>query len=242
MYTPTLEVWKHNDKRLPLTVKREPPSKAFCDSMKEVQISPIGMVKNGKDWILAYGNKRIAAARINKQDILVFVFKDVPIDEIPKLTAYENMHRSDNEITDFLSIRELLRQPGATYETCAKSLGISVSRVKAIESKWHKVPQWVLNAVYAGEIAPSTAKRIGGLKPSVQKKLEKNYDPEIGITAGMISETQDVVIKDLMQTLISEPPKIFNIRILDLIEEALKSNDIDSALQIIQETRKGNIQ
>ena len=238
---PLAEYWDFDDKRFPLTVDREPPSKAFCDSMKERQLQPIGMGHNKTDgWFILWGRKRLLACQANKQPVMVIPIKNVSPEDAAKYSAYENMQRSGNPISDFIAIKTLLAKPGATYETVAKSLGIPVTKVKVLEKDWHKVPDWILKEVQEGNIAPSTAKKLGSAKPSIVKKLQKGYDPEVGITMSMVEQTTNVTLAELMPEMLKESPKVVSVSVLDTIVAMLVNKEgKEKIIQYIHEVKKG---
>lgn len=234
------DLWDSSDKRLPSLVEREPPSKAFCDSIKDIQLDPIGVGYNKKEgWFLIYGRKRLLACRHNKQKVKVQIFEGATKNDIAVLSHYENNHRSRNEVTDYLSIRDLLKKPGNNYDIVANMLYISMATVKATEKKFHKVPDWVFPGIFDGSISISTAKKIGNAKASIQKKLEKLYAKEKRITFNEVAETTKVTFAELMPTLIKEPPKVFSISSLNHLEELIQQEKYDEALKYIKEIKKG---
>lgn len=242
-----VQLWDPFDQRLPKDVLREPPTPGFCESMLEDQINPITLGYNDKEgYFILAGRKRLLAQRINASEhkgvkIKVIVLEGKTKKDIPLYSYTENHQRSDNELTDYEAISNLLGTRGTTYENVAEYLGTTVASVKAIEKKWASVPKWAIKAVVKGEMSKTAARKIGAKGTDTQKILQKQFKETGSLTVDQVDSTEKVFLADLMPQLIAEPPKVIAVTLLDELENLVRSGSNKAALDYIKSLRGGYV-
>jgi len=229
--TKFFETWDCNDNRLPVSkeLHREPPSWDFIQSLNEFQISPIGVIKQGKNYHMVWGRKRLLAARIGNEtvddvgvpyhhgQIDVLVITGIDPNDRAKWSALENTMRSDNPISLYEDMMNYFKHDkDATYKSVAVALGTTAGHLKALDKKFAKAPKWALNAALRGEIALSTVAAVAQMKPEIQEECKKDFQTDKKLTAGDVKEKkrfiQEEVYKDLMPALgldVKQPRQFF---------------------------------
>lgn len=245
-----IDYWKPFDERLPKKVDREPPTNAFIESIRDIQLQPIGVGWNEKEgYFLMYGRKRLLAVRTLAENpeykdikIRVELFKGITKADALQYTVIENQHRSGNELTDYLSIKKMLRTPTlGTYDLIAEQLGLSVSIIRAIDQKYSNIPEWAIKAAVKGSIALGTAKKIGALKPDTQEKVHEEFKKNGELTFNQVAQTQKAVYTNIMPELLEEKPIFTKIENLVLLRKHIKESNPDSSevIKILSKLIKG---
>lgn len=194
-----IKTWKCNDPRLPPdeNVFRTPPDKKFLDSIaRHGQLQAILMGHNDTDgWFLVFGRKRLLAIRQLLEDgkgdgdVSVKIAEGITLNEGIEISIAENRERSDNPISDYLAIKEVrATNKFATPKEIADSVNQTEAFVKNVEKNYATVPQWALDAALDGEIAPTTAIKVGKLDANLQVKCEVILKTEKKLTATAVDD------------------------------------------------------
>jgi len=194
------ETWVLDDDRLPESkdVKRTPPDDAFMESIKEVQLEPVGIGYNKTDgYFLMFGRRRLLALRDLfergevKNEIDIRIFQDITKGDAARFTLIENAQRSNNPISDAIVIDNILKSdPNTTYKTVAESIGKSVTYVKKIYEKYGGCPKWTLTAILDGKMAISTAFALGKLGKDTQAELKKQFNKNGKLTGAEVHDSR----------------------------------------------------
>jgi len=186
--TKVLEYWDCQDTQFPSNkeLMSTPPTESMLLSLQEIQLQPVGVIKKGKDFFFVWGRRRLAAIRQLQAEekhsgqVEVLVMSGIDPSEVGRLALIENSVRSNNDVNTYSILHDMMRTQmkaggdlSQVYKDTAKTTGLTVGEIKAIEKKWCKVPVWSVNAVLRGEIAPSTAKAIGKLSDTLQKECKE---------------------------------------------------------------------
>ena len=192
--------WALNDNRLPANtdIKRTPPDDAFMESIKEIQLEPIGIGQNNADgYFLMFGRKRLLALRdlyergMVKNEVDVRIFYDISKGDAARYALIENAQRSDNPISDAIAIDDILKSdPNATYKTIAESIGKSVTYIKKTYEKYGGCPKWTLVAILDGKMAISTAFALGKLGKDTQVELKKQFKKTGKLTGAEVHDSR----------------------------------------------------
>jgi ParB/RepB/Spo0J family partition protein len=174
-----VEIWDCDDIRLPLSgeLTRTPPDMAFIQSMIDPgQLEPILVCLDAANYFLAFGRRRLLAARYIKAnnlgtgEILVRVV-EADQNNVMLFGLIENAQRNANGISDYVAIKTILeRDKTATYKSIAKAICKTEAYVKTIDKKYARVPDWALEATLQGKIAETTAILVGSFRPAEQKQ------------------------------------------------------------------------
>ena len=201
--TETLEYWDVNDKRLPITKDiQRPYDKNDLVSLQNngYQISPILVIKKGKDFTLVDGRCRILKIREYLEagqhtgTIKVLVVTGIDPSERYKISMIANAQRSVNRLNDFNSMVAMRKSnPLITYNDMYKATGIGVGTLKAIDKTYSKVPPWAVNALVKGDIKTSVAESLAHLNHDTQKELKELYTKNKKLTATDVKEKRRFV-------------------------------------------------
>lgn len=222
-----IENWDVFDERLPEKLICVPPDDTFIASFEERQYQPIAVNLWEEEYTLIFGNRRLYAGRaIANQDgrrtIEVRVFA-VPPEDIPTIQAQENSLRSDNEISDFMILKELLGSTetdeegnlyALTYKDCASRMGRSVGYLKKLDNQWSSIPKgkkndWILEAVLNGTMTQTTAKKLGKLSDE-QLKVTKEEHKESGkLTGKFVNDLRNITRSSITQNVMEKLEKSF---------------------------------
>ena len=196
------ETWALNDDRLPAStdIKRTPPDDAFMESIKEIQLEPIGIGQNNADeYFLMFGRKRLLALRdlykrgMVENEVDVRIFYDISKGDAARYALIENAQRSDNPISDAIAIDDILKSdPNATYKTIAESIGKSVTYIKKTYEKYGGCPKWTLVAILDGKMAISTAFALGKRGKDTQAELKKQFKKTGKLTGADVNAARRV--------------------------------------------------
>jgi hypothetical protein len=212
--TKTLESWDCNDLRLPSDKELQgpPPDTQMLDTIAEIQLQPIGMVvvRHGKhdrnaDYYFRWGGRRLRAIRQNLANgkgsgmVDVLIIMGIDPDNSTMLTLIENSVRSPNEVSAYTALKRILKDLmksggdlNQAYKEAAKWSGYSVGEVKAIETRWHKVPVWTVNAVERGDIAPSVAIAVGKLGADHQAECKEDFQANGKLSAKDVHDKKQI--------------------------------------------------
>jgi hypothetical protein len=211
--------WALDDSRLPTNenLKRTPPDEAFLESIKEVQLQPIGMGhKEDGTWTLMFGRKRLLALRMlyergeGKNCIWVSIFEPVTQDQISYFTLQENNFRSPNPISDALAIIEIMeRDHNITPSELGNKIGMTATEVKKTYNEFGMYPKWILTGFLEGTIALSTGRKFIHLGKDVQASLKKKFNKEKKLTGTMVDEARRIM--QTAQYVSIVPADVFNV-------------------------------
>lgn len=234
-----LKVMKTSSKLLPMAEDIDRPKDASYretrDSLKNYGlIHPIVLcyVKEVKQWVLVCGRARLLAAyELGWSTIRVLKGKLNTMEEVSVYRLQENIKRSNNIISDFLSVREVLTET-LNYEVTAKRLGIQAQTVKKLNKDYGSIPLNFLVAAVDGNIATGTVKEIGKLSTEAQKSLTKVLKKKGKITANDVRElkiarVQEIVHSEIPEDFFNSPEivtKMFTVEQLRWVRSIAQSN------------------
>jgi len=122
-------------------------------------------------------------------DISVKIAENITVDEGHEIAIAENKERSDNPISDYLSIKDVrTTNHFATPKEIAEALNQTEAFVKNVEKQYATVPQWALDAALDGDIAPTTAVEVGKLTPDLQGKCKVTLETDKKLTAKSVQD------------------------------------------------------
>jgi ParB/RepB/Spo0J family partition protein len=157
---------------LPADLSGPEPEQGFIESIKKYGfLQPIGLVENGETFQVAYGRRRIRAARsLGLLSIPALIY---PQGWTPAsvLTLIENTHRQDNLAAKLEAI-DALRKSATPEEICT-AVGISQPELnKAIKMLNELAPE-LIEAMREGRIKTTIAQKAAKLPIEHQKTLAK---------------------------------------------------------------------
>lgn len=144
----------------------------LMESIKAIGLlQPIGVVKNGTGYDIAYGNRRfLACSKLGLTHIPVIVHTYKKSSEIDIKNLAENVQRKNISLTEVGRYVSLLRGEGMTIGEIAIRLGAPRGYVETCEKAYKNVPKEFRedlvavaagkSGVAAGKIASSTAMKI----------------------------------------------------------------------------------
>jgi ParB/RepB/Spo0J family partition protein len=155
---------------LPQDLLGSDPSKSFLDSVRNFGlIEPIGLIENGSAYDIAYGRRRIKAARHLKLGSIPAMIYPAGWTPAEVLALIENQHRCENVVAKLEAIDTLRRQ--ATSEEICKAVGINKLQLhQAIHLLDGLIPG-LLDALKENRIAVSTAKKALKLNADQQREV-----------------------------------------------------------------------
>lgn len=242
--TKSHEIWDCYDPRLPLDkdLTGTPPDDGMLESIQQIQLQEILVVKKGKEYIFRFGNRRLRAIRMNHAlgrppgVVEVVVVEGVDPEDWNMLTLIENEQRSPNEMSAYEILHDMVQKRmksggdlGTVYKEVAKLTGYTAGQVKAIDNKWCKVPLWAVNAAGQGKIAPNTAIELGKLSPELQKECKADFQKNKKLTAGDVKAKrqvrQAVQYQNIMVDIGQQPRQMF---MRDELEELFQLDTWDA--------------
>jgi ParB/RepB/Spo0J family partition protein len=182
---------------LPEDLMGPEPEPEFIESVKKFGIlQPIGLVEDGKTYQVAFGRRRIRAAR-------AIGLISIPAQIYPQgwtpasvLTLIENKHRKDNLPAQLDAIATL--RLSATPEEICVAVGMTQSELaQAIKMLDTLVPE-LRDAMRNGQIKPSTARQAAKLPVEQQQELAKQD----------IIKSKDVVVLQRQQPTEEQPANL----------------------------------
>ncbi|MEJ6951412.1 ParB/RepB/Spo0J family partition protein [Natronospora cellulosivora (SeqCode)] len=102
---------------------------SLADSMQEVgQLQPVIVKKDGLDFLLIAGERRLRAVKKNKLDKIAAIILDEDIDNsmLKQIQLIENIQRQDlNPLERALGIQRLIEENGYTKKEASQKLGVA---------------------------------------------------------------------------------------------------------------------
>jgi ParB/RepB/Spo0J family partition protein len=157
---------------LPEDLSGPEPDQGFIESIQKYGIlHPIGLIEDGDRYQVAYGRRRIRAARtLGLISIPSLIY---PLGWTPAhvLTLIENTHRTDNLAAKLEAIEALRKR--ATPEEICTAVGLSLPELnKAIKMLNDLAPE-LREAMKEGRIKTTTAQKASKLSVEQQQALAK---------------------------------------------------------------------
>jgi ParB/RepB/Spo0J family partition protein len=157
---------------LPEDLSGPEPEQGFIESIQKYGIlQPIGLIEDGDRYQVAYGRRRIKAARtLGLISISSLIY---PLGWTPAhvLTLIENTHRTDNLAAKLEAIDDLRRR--ATPEEICIAVGIGMPELtKAIKMLNELAPE-LREAMKEGRIKTTTAQKAAKLPAEQQQALAR---------------------------------------------------------------------
>jgi ParB/RepB/Spo0J family partition protein len=179
---------------LPEDLTGPEPEQGFIDSIQKYGfLQPIGLLEDGDRYQVAYGRRRIRAARsLGLISIPALIY---PLGWTPAhvLTLIENTHRTDNLAAKLEAIDTLRKR--ATPEEICIAVGVSMPELnKAIKMLNELAPE-LREAMKEGRIKTTTAQKAAKLPVEQQQELAKQD----------IIKSKDVVVLQKQQPAEEEP-------------------------------------
>ncbi|MFW6264845.1 MAG: ParB/RepB/Spo0J family partition protein [Bacillota bacterium] len=102
---------------------------SLAESMQEVgQLQPVIIKKDGLDYFLIAGERRLRAVKKNKQDTIAAIILDKDIDNsmLRQIQIIENIQRQDlNPLERAIAIKRLIEENGYTKKEASQKLGVA---------------------------------------------------------------------------------------------------------------------
>ena len=157
---------------LPEDLSGADPDEGLIDSIRKYGIlQPIGLIEDGEHYQVAYGRRRIKAARILGHIAIHSLIYPQGWTPASVLTLIENTHRSDNLPAKLEAIESLRKR--ATPEEICTAVGLSLPELnKAIKLLNELTPE-LREAIKEGRIKPTTAQKAAKLSVEQQQALAR---------------------------------------------------------------------
>ncbi|MBW4554195.1 MAG: ParB/RepB/Spo0J family partition protein [Aphanocapsa sp. GSE-SYN-MK-11-07L] len=208
------------------------PNPAFIDSIRQFGfLHPIGLVESDTGYQVAFGRRRIKAARLLELISIPASIFPQGWTPVSVLTLIENKHRSDN-LGAKLDAIDALRKRATPEEICA-AVGITQPQLsKAITLLDQLTPQLQM-AVKEGRMTTSTAKKAAKLPEDQQQELAHQDK----ITAKAVDQYLKVQAMEQADNLPAElfegvPEKTWQAQAQPLIEQLLTLIPQDEELRL----------
>jgi ParB/RepB/Spo0J family partition protein len=194
---------------LPMDLIGAEPEQSFIESIKKFGIlQPIGLMENGDGYQVAFGRRRIKAARALEMLSIPALIYPQGWTPISTLTLIENKQRSDN-IAAALDAIAQLRLIASSEEICAAT-GITQQELsKAIKLIDGLTPE-LQSAVKEGRMTSSTAQKAIKLPVNQQQLLSQQEAIKPKDVAQYLQVQKSEAQKPVTDALFSEPSKIEN--------------------------------
>ena len=157
---------------LPEELSGPEPDQSFIESVQKFGIlQPIGLIEKEGEYQVAYGRRRIKAARsLGLISIPSLIF---PLGWTPAsvLTLVENTHRTDNLAAKLEAIAEL--RLSATPEEICAAVGVSEKELNEAIKLLNDLTPELQEAMKEGRIKTTTAKKAAKLPQAQQQELAK---------------------------------------------------------------------
>ena len=155
---------------LPEDLSGADPDEGLIDSIRKYGIlQPIGLIEDGEHYQVAYGRRRIKAARILGHIAIHSLIYPQGWTPASVLTLIENTHRSDNLPAKLEAIESLRKR--ATPEEICTAVGLSLPELKKAINLLNQLAPELREAMREGRIKTTTAKKAAKLSVEQQKKL-----------------------------------------------------------------------
>ncbi|NJM68152.1 MAG: ParB N-terminal domain-containing protein [Acaryochloris sp. RU_4_1] len=152
------------------------PSKSFIESVRRFGvIEPVGLIENGSMYTIAYGRRRIKAARQLKLISIPAMIYPLGWTPAEVLALIENQHRSENVVAKLEAIDTLRRE--ATPEEICHAIGINKIQLNQAVHLLDGLIPALQDALRENRMAVSTAKKA--LKLEVDQQREVAQLPKI---------------------------------------------------------------
>jgi ParB/RepB/Spo0J family partition protein len=157
---------------LPEDLSGPEPEQGFIESIRKYGfLQPIGLIENGETYQVAYGRRRIRAARSLRLLSIPALIYPQGWTPASVLTLIENTHRQDNLAAKFEAI-DTLRKSATPEEICT-AVGISQPELsKAIRMLNELAPE-LIEAMREGRIKTTIAQKAAKLPIEQQQALAK---------------------------------------------------------------------
>jgi len=143
----------------------------LMESIKSIGLlQPIGVVKNGTGYNIAYGNRRfLACSKLGMSHIPVIVHTPKKSSEIDIKNLAENVQRKNISLMEAGRYVVLLKAEGMTAGEIAVRLGTSKSYVDTAEKCYDEVPKEFRSAI--ADAAPGKKREPGKIAPATAMKI-----------------------------------------------------------------------
>lgn len=142
----------------------------LMDSIKQhTMLHPIGVWKENKKYVLAYGNRRLAACKKLGYTMIDarILDKKLSTHEFLSINTVENIHRNKINAAELSRVCGMLRKEGLSNGEIASTLSLSKGKVKMFVELYRKIPKGFEDIIgfqegknRKGKIPPNVACRI----------------------------------------------------------------------------------
>lgn len=180
------------------------PTKEFIEDIGlRGQLDPIWVTEIDNKYVVISGRRRIKALReLNDADptkwnkAKALVFTNIDLANALNLSAVENNLRSDNPLTDYIAITQLLeKNPGISEHEISRQTGIPISRIKKRLKLKNLKPEFY-KLFSSGEMTVSTAENIAKMSPTKQDKLFNIYIQKGKVSGDDVHEVQQATVQE----------------------------------------------
>lgn len=163
--TPVKEINIYDIKPNPYQPRREFATEELKELAQSIRerglITPITVTKQGNDYILVAGERRLRACKQLGLETIPTYFRTVESDEeLMELALIENVQRENlNPIEEAMAYRALIERYGLSQETVAERIGKKRSTI-ANSLRLLKLPQEIRESLIQNEISSGHARAI----------------------------------------------------------------------------------
>jgi len=177
---------------------KEEAIKELAESIKKHGLlQPVILVKDGDEYILVAGERRLRAVKLLGYENIKAIVVDYSKNDLREYALIENIQREDlNPIEIAYSLKSLISEHGYTHEELAKSIAKSRSYVTNL-LRIINLPEFVQDKIKNGTLSVGHAKVLIGL----DEDMLKNVVEEIEKKSLNVRDTEKLIQK------LKNPPK-----------------------------------
>ncbi len=176
------------------------PDDEFVRSVDKLGLlQPVGLIDRGGRYEIAFGRRRIKAARALGWDyVRAYVWPaDWTASEV--LALVENAQRKPNPASDYRSIVDLVGR-GFSEKQIAQAMGMTVATVRA-RMRLDALPPRLKAAFLASELSTGMAEKIVRQSETVRGRLEERFVKKGELKASDIEDARRVQTKAMAKSL-----------------------------------------
>jgi ParB/RepB/Spo0J family partition protein len=195
------------------------PDAAFLESIRQHGIlSPVVLIKRsrGKKFDLAFGRRRIVAAKMTEQITLPARVYPFGTAKASILALVENTNRRPNILAEWQAVEDLI-QANHTEDEIFSKTGVVKARQRQLLTLRNLVNDLRV-AFEQGKIKASLALRLAQQRPVVQRKLAESFKETGKLKLGDIAEIRKIAKGDAVAAL---PSSLFGDEKIDWKDKAL---------------------
>jgi ParB/RepB/Spo0J family partition protein len=162
------------------------PSDAFVANVKANGVlEPILVYREGREYRLSAGRRRLAAARLaGLKEIPALCFDRSKVNPA-SITLAENLQRTRNPSSEVAALRAIIRE-GMSEKEIAEAAALPVAEVRERLRVIQSLDVVLLDAFCAGKLSASVARSASRLSKSKQARVVKMFESGETLNAGKV--------------------------------------------------------